>query len=225
MGRNAMAAHAPDSPPLFDLGPEGPDFLKERALLSGGCTAVAGVDEAGRGPLAGSVVAAAVVLDPDRPIAGLDDSKALTARRREALFDAIFDHALAISIGSACAAHIDRSDIRKASLSAMAQCIASLSPRANGALFDGRDVPEGLPAGVKAEAVIKGDARCLSIAAASIIAKVTRDRMLEQLCIAHSGYGLSGHKGYGSAAHRDAIGRLGGIERVHRFSFRPLAGS
>lgn len=218
-----MALRTSDSPPLFDLGPEGPDFAKEQALLSGGCTAVAGVDEAGRGPLAGPVVAAAVVLDTSHPVAGLDDSKALTARKREALFDSIFEHALAISIASASATRIDATDIRKASLFAMAQCIGSLTPRADGALFDGRDVPDGLLAGLKAEAVIKGDARCVSIAAASIIAKVTRDRMLARLCAAHPGYGFAGHKGYGAAAHVAALGQLGGIERVHRFSFRPLA--
>ena len=223
MGNTAMAAHASDPPSLFEPGTEAPDFAHERALLSGVCSAVAGVDEAGRGPLAGPVVAAAVVLDTDQPITGLDDSKALTARRRAVLFELIFEQASAISITSISAARIDATDIRKASLLAMARCIASLTPRADGALFDGRDVPQGLPPGIQAKAMVKGDARCLSIAAASIIAKVTRDRMLEQLCTAHPGYELSGHKGYGSAAHRDAIARLGSIERVHRFSFRPLA--
>ncbi|MCR9123606.1 MAG: ribonuclease HII [Phyllobacteriaceae bacterium] len=218
-----MTLHASGSPLLFKAGPEGPDFAFEDALRKQGHDRIAGVDEAGRGPLAGPVVAAAVVLDPSVEIAGLADSKALTARRRAALFEAIMAEAQAVSVASVCAASIDASDIRKASLEAMRVCVTSLAPRADAALFDGRDVPPGLPQGLTAKSVIKGDARCLSVAAASIIAKVSRDRMLEMLCAAHPGYGLSGHKGYGSAAHRAAIGQLGGVARLHRFSFRPLS--
>ncbi|MBO6638816.1 MAG: ribonuclease HII [Roseitalea sp.] len=218
-----MTLHASGSPLLFEAGPQGPDFSFEDALRDSGHHCVAGVDEAGRGPLAGPVVAAAVVLDQTKPIEGLTDSKALTAKRRNILFDAVMADARAVSVASVCAASIDASDIRKASLAAMRACVTGLAPRADAALFDGRDVPPGLPTELTAKSVIKGDARCLSVAAASIVAKVSRDRMLATLCTAHPGYGLSGHKGYGSAAHRDAIGRLGGVVRLHRFTFRPLS--
>jgi len=218
-----MTSHASGSPLLFDPDPQGPDFAFEDALRDSGHHHVAGVDEAGRGPLAGPVVAAAVILDRSMPVEGLTDSKALTARRREALFDAIMADAHAVSIASVCAARIDAADIRKASLAAMRACVTGLSPCADAALFDGRDVPPGLPRELTARSVVKGDARCLSVAAASIIAKVSRDRMLETLCSAHPGYGLSGHKGYGSAGHRAAIDRLGGVARLHRFTFRPLS--
>lgn len=218
-----MTLHASGSPLLFDSAPHGPDFSFEDVLRNEGHHHIAGVDEAGRGPLAGPVVAAAVILDRSKPIEGLADSKALTARRRAALFDAIMADARAVSVASVCAASIDAADIRKASLAAMRACVTSLAPRADAALFDGRDVPPGLPRELTAKSVIKGDARCLSVAAASIVAKVSRDRMLETLCAAHPGYGLSGHKGYGSVGHREAIGRLGGVARLHRFSFRPLS--
>ncbi|RNC91194.1 MAG: ribonuclease HII [Oricola sp.] len=219
-----MTSHASGSPLLFDPVPQEPDFAFEEALYKKGHNAVAGVDEAGRGPLAGPVVAAAIVLDPSVEIAGLADSKALTARRRDVLFDAIMADARAVSVASVCADSIDASDIRKASLAAMRACVTGLLPPADAALFDGRDVPPGLPPEFAAQSVIKGDARCLSVAAASIVAKVSRDRMLVNLCTAHPGYGLSGHKGYGSAGHRAAIERLGGVARLHRFTFRPLSG-
>lgn len=218
-----MATRVADSPLLFEPVPAVPDDALECALIDDGCLCVAGVDEAGRGPLAGPVVAAAVVLDRAVPNAGLNDSKALTAGRREALFDAIMGAARAVGIASCCAGTIDRTDIRKATLTAMRACLAALATEADGALFDGRDVPDGIVGHVRTRSVIKGDARSVSIAAASIVAKVTRDRMLARLCQAHPDYGLSAHKGYGSDAHRAAIVRAGGIMRVHRFTFRPLA--
>lgn len=218
-----MASPVPDSPPLFDTPAATPDATLERALALDGCVCVAGVDEAGRGPLAGPVVAAAVVLDPAAPVAGLNDSKKLTAARRTKLFEEIMADARAVGIAASCSAAIDRTDIRKATLQAMRACIEAIAPEADGALFDGQDVPNGLRPAIQARAVVRGDERSVSIAAASIIAKVTRDRMLARLCEAHPGYGLSGHKGYGSARHRETIAKLGGIRRVHRFTFRPLS--
>ncbi len=183
---------------------------------------IAGLDEAGRGPLAGPVVAAAVILDPAAIPDGLDDSKRLSEGRREALFAAILSSAIAVSVASRSAESIDRTDIRKASLEAMRRALCGLAVAAGYALADGRDVPPGLPC--SAEALVKGDRRSVSIAAASIVAKVTRDRMLRR-CDAHAPfYGLAGHKGYGSAAHRAAIGAHGGVARLHRFSFAPLRG-
>lgn len=208
---------------MAPVGTTKPDFALEAALRADGCRQVCGVDEAGRGPLAGPVVAAAVILDPDHPIDGLNDSKALTAKRRVALFETIMNQALGVAIASRCAMNIDESDIRLASLAAMADCVTMLVPRADGALFDGRDTPAGLPVGLRARSVIGGDGRSASIAAASIIAKVTRDRMMAQLCTRFPDYGFGRHKGYGAAMHRDAIARHGGVVRVHRFSFRPLA--
>ncbi len=187
-----------------------------------GCAMICGVDEVGRGPLAGPVVAAAVILDPRHPIAGLDDSKALTASRRHAVYDAIMAQAVAVAVASRSAASIDDSDIRKATLGAMAHCVNALAVRADGVLVDGRDVPPGLARSVRARAIVGGDGLSASIAAASVVAKVSRDAMMVRLCDAHPPYGFSGHKGYGAAAHRAAIARAGGVARVHRFSFRPL---
>lgn len=217
-----MATPPAGSSPSLAPAPTLPDMALERALASEGCLCVAGVDEAGRGPLAGPVVAAAIVLDGAAPIEGLADSKALTARRREVLFDAIMAHARAVGIAASSAETIDRTDIRKATLRAMRACVEALAIPADGALFDGRDTPDGLAAPLRAHAVVRGDARSASIAAASIVAKVTRDRMLAVLCRAHSEYGFSGHKGYGSRRHRAAIADMGGVARVHRFTFRPL---
>lgn len=206
----------------FNLPDGGPDLAMERALMARGHRLVAGADEAGRGPLAGPVVAAAVILDPDRVPVGIDDSKKLTGKRRLAAFDAILATARAAAIVSMPATVIDRIDIRKASLAAMAQAVHALALAPDAVLFDGRDVPDNLPALAESRAVVKGDARSLSIAAASILAKVSRDRMMEALGACHPHHGLAGHKGYGASAHLDAISRHGGIARIHRFSFRPL---
>lgn len=200
-----------------------PDFRFETAYWKEGFSHVAGVDEAGRGPLAGPVVAAAVILAPGEAPDGLNDSKKLTALKRERLYADIMNTALAVSVTSLCAESIDAGNILKASLEAMRQAVTGLSVAADSALIDGRDVPPGLTALRAApRAVIRGDSRSLSIAAASVIAKVTRDRMMARLGPHHPQYGLEKHMGYGSKVHREAIGGHGGVRRVHRFTFAPL---
>lgn len=208
------ASEAPTLP--MDL-PAGPDFLRERALGAQGEAPVAGVDEAGRGPLAGPVLAAAVVLDPGRIPEGLHDSKQLTAKRREELFEAIVATA-DVAVASIPHGFIDRSDIRKASLEAMRRAVSALPVRARYVLVDGRDLPV-LPC--PGEALVAGDARSLSIAAASIVAKVTRDRLMDRLCLAYPVYGFSLHKGYAAAKHRSAIDAHGPCP-FHRLSFSPF---
>ncbi|PHP67166.1 ribonuclease HII [Zhengella mangrovi] len=215
-----MARTSSDSPLLFDMIPPLPDFTVETGLIRDGLGPVAGLDEAGRGPLAGPVVAAAVVLDPADLPEGLDDSKRLKAGQREALMQDILARAIATSIVSVCAESIDRTDIRKASLSAMTRAVRALSVTPGYALADGRDVPPGLPC--PARALVKGDQRSMSIAAASILAKVTRDRMMARACPSHPVYGFSIHSGYATRRHRDAITAHGGVVRLHRFSFAPL---
>jgi ribonuclease HII len=182
---------------------------------------VAGVDEAGRGPLAGPVVVAAVILDPQCLPPGLNDSKVLTAGAREALHDMILASALAVSVASMNAETVDRMNILAATLHAMRQALVSLAVAPGHALIDGNRLPAGLRC--PATAVVKGDARSLSIAAASIIAKVTRDRMMCRAGEVHAQYGFERHKGYGGAEqHRSAIAAFGGVDRLHRFSFAPL---
>ncbi|WP_246217646.1 ribonuclease HII [Jiella pacifica] len=187
-------------------------------MISLGMRFVAGVDEAGRGPLAGPVTAAAVILDPDDIPDGLDDSKALTAERREELFVEIVAKA---TVASACASagEIDRFNIRGATLIAMRRAIAALGIAPQYVLVDGRDVPPGCAC--QASAVIGGDAASLSIAAASIVAKVMRDRMMRRACLAFPGYGFSRHMGYGTAAHLAAI-EAHGPSPLHRMTFSPL---
>ncbi|MEO1749843.1 MAG: ribonuclease HII [Pseudomonadota bacterium] len=200
-----------------------PDYSHEIAILDGSDGHVAGCDEAGRGPLAGPVVAAAVILPMNMAIAGLDDSKALTEKRREALFDIIHECAIAICVAGQSAETIDEINIRQASLSAMRISLAGMAITPIAALFDGRDVPADLAPNLRAQAVIGGDGRSMSIAAASIIAKVTRDRMLKALDRDYAAYGFASHKGYGSAKqHQAAIKEHGGVERVHRMSFAPF---
>jgi ribonuclease HII len=218
-----MRSARSDSPPLFDLDPfenARPDFRHESIARRDGLWPVAGLDEAGRGPLAGPVVAAAVILDPLAVPDGLDDSKRLTPQMRETLFDAILASAHAVSATSVSAASIDASDIRKASLEAMRRAYAALPVRPGFALVDGRDIPPGLP--TAALALVKGDRRSQSIAAASIVAKVMRDRMMTRCCARHEGYGFSLHKGYATAAHCAAIERHGPVARIHRFTFAPI---
>ena len=199
----------------------GPDFARELALALRGLGPVAGVDEVGRGPLAGPVVAAAVILDPDRLPSGVADSKQLGPGEREAAFAAILGSALAVSVAGVPAGVIDAIDIRQASLLAMRRAVRGLAiPPAFG-LVDGNDPPQ-LPC--PREAIVRGDALVLSIAAASIVAKVARDRMMARLDLAHPAYGFAGHKGYGTRRHRAAIAEHGPCP-VHRMSFRPLAGS
>ncbi len=206
-----------DSPLLFDL-PVGPDFSMELSARRAGQWPVAGADEAGRGPLAGPVVAAAVVLDPERIPEGLHDSKQLTAARREALFVEILSSAV-VSVASSGARRIDSTDIRKASLDAMRRAVFGLTLRPQLVLTDGLDVPPGLPC--DGRAVVKGDARVLSIAAASIVAKVVRDRMMACADTSYPGYGFGTHAGYGTERHREAIGALGPCA-LHRMTFRPF---
>jgi ribonuclease HII len=215
-----MARTRTDSPPLpFNL-PDRPDHAFEQGLLARGIRHVAGCDEAGRGPLCGPVVAAAVILDPTAIPEGINDSKAMTAAKREQIAAEIMQSALACCIVSLSAETIDRTNILRASLSAMARAVRGLSLQPDHVIVDGRDVPVGLPC--PADALIKGDARAVSIAAASILAKVTRDRMLINADAVTPGYGLARHKGYGSQTHRDVIAREGGIVRMHRFTFAPL---
>lgn len=196
----------------------GPDSREELALGAPSLR-IAGVDEAGRGPLAGPVVAAAVVLDWARVPEGLDDSKKLTEAKREALYDAILaDHTVAIALSSV--ARIDATDIRAATLDAMRRAVKGLAIAPDHVLIDGLDVPPGLPC--PGTALTKGDARSLSIAAASIVAKVLRDRLMTLAGREHPGWGFEVHKGYGTAAHMAALGARG-ASPLHRRSFSPVA--
>lgn len=196
----------------------GPDFSFEAAAEARGFRCIAGVDEVGRGPLAGPVTAAAVVLDPANIPVGLNDSKALTARRREALFDAILASA-SVSVAHASVEEIDEINILRASHLAMERALASLSPAPDHALIDGNLLPRGLA--LSAEAIVKGDARSLSVAAASIVAKVTRDRLMVDLAQQHPGYGWETNAGYGSKSHMAALQNLG-VTPHHRRSFKPI---
>ncbi len=195
-----------------------PDFAFESRARGAGFWPVAGVDEVGRGPLAGPVVAAAVILDPDCIPEGLDDSKKLAAEVREALCARIMATAH-VAVASSSPRRIDATDIRKASLDAMRRALAALPVSPAHVLVDGRDLPDGLACG--GEAVVKGDGRCLSIAAASIVAKVTRDRMMQRAHDLFPDYGFGSHVGYATAVHRAAISRMGPCA-LHRLSFRPL---
>ncbi len=179
---------------------------------------VCGVDEAGRGPWAGPVVVAAVILDRTRPIEGLDDSKKLSAARREALFAEIMASAW-VSTAVVGAKRIETMNIRGASLYGMSRAIDGLALRPTMALIDGNALPPDCP--VKARALVGGDARSASIAAASIIAKVTRDRLMVRLARSCPGYGFECHKGYGTEQHRDALSRLGPSIH-HRRTFAPI---
>ena len=208
----------PDSPGLFPDLPLVPDFSLESRAKRRGSWPVAGTDEAGRGPLAGPVVAAAVILDPKRIPEGLNDSKKLSASQREALYQVILREAT-VSIASSSPRRIDLIDIRKASLDAMRRAVAGLDQEARHVLADGRDVPPGLICA--GEAVVKGDARSVSIAAASIVAKVMRDRMMVRAGLVYPDYGFEVHAGYGTDRHRSAIVTQGPCP-LHRMSFRPL---
>lgn len=179
---------------------------------------VAGVDEVGRGPLAGPVVTAAVILDPEHPIDGLMDSKKLSEKRREKLAVLIKENSLAWSIGRAEVEEIDEINILQATMLAMQRAVAGLSPAPEHVLIDGNRCPS-LPC--TAEAIIKGDGLVPAISAASIIAKVSRDNEMVELDAMYPGYGLAGHKGYPTKAHRDALIELG-VTSIHRRSFGPV---
>lgn len=195
-----------------------PTFELEAAELALAEGLIAGIDEAGRGPWAGPVVAAAVVLDPGRIPQGIDDSKALDADDRERLFDRIAATALFVGVGIGDVTRIDRDNILAATLWAMQSAIETLGCRPRLALVDGNRAPR---LACQTRTIVKGDAKCLSIAAASIVAKVTRDRMMIALGREFPGYGFERHKGYGTPEHRAAMVRLGLTEH-HRRSFRPV---
>ncbi len=179
---------------------------------------VAGVDEVGRGPLCGAVVTAAVILDPARPIVGLNDSKKLTEARREQLFDEICEKALSWCIARAEVEEIDQLNILHATMLAMQRAVAGLHITPKLALIDGNRCPV---LAVPSAAVVKGDSKVPAIAAASILAKVSRDREMQAMDRQYPGYGIAGHKGYPTAAHLEALQRLGPTP-IHRRSFGPV---
>jgi len=187
----------------------------EHQARSYGYRSIAGIDEAGRGPLAGPVVAAAVILPPGLRIEGVNDSKKLSPDTRERLFDTIIAQAIAVGIGMGPAELIDRINILQATRHAMLEAVSQLVSQPDYLLIDGISTI-GSP--IPQKTIKKGDSLSLSIAAASIIAKVTRDRLMRELDVSYPGYGFSGHKGYGSALHMEAIRRLG-PSPVHRLTF------
>ncbi len=193
-----------------------PDFTYENNAKSRGFKLICGVDEAGRGPLAGPVCAATVILPEDCDIEGLNDSKKLTEKKREALYDVIIEKALAYSVAYGTLEEIEQYNILNATYLAMNRAIEGLKIPADYALIDGNRVPTGIK--VQCETVVKGDAKSSSIAAASILAKVTRDRLLLEYAKEYPEYGFEKHKGYGTAAHYDAIKKYG-VLPIHRLSF------
>ena len=195
-----------------------PDFSFETAAHRRGFFHVAGVDEVGRGPLAGPVVAAAVILDPANIPEGLNDSKKLTAKRRDALFDAL-QAAADVSIAEATVAEIDTHNILRASHIAMVRAVAGLTQTADHALIDGNLTPRDLA--LSSETIIKGDARSLSIAAASVVAKVWRDRHMVALAQQHPHYGWEKNAGYPTAQHKLGLQQFG-VTSHHRRSFKPI---
>jgi len=195
-----------------------PDYSYESAATKRGYARVVGVDEVGRGPLAGPVVAAAVWLNPDDIPEGLNDSKALSAKKREALYAEIMDRA-DVSIALCTVEEIDEINILQASLRAMERAVVGLETTADYVLVDGNKIPAAF--GLNAEAIIKGDAKSVSIAAASIIAKTWRDRLMTDLAGEFPGYGWEKNAGYGTKLHMDALKALG-VTPHHRRSFKPI---
>ena len=187
----------------------------ERELYAEGCELIAGVDEAGRGPLAGPLVIAAVILPKDVFISGLNDSKQLSAEKREQLYDVILEHAVAVGIGIVSPQRIDEINILQATYEAMRQAIEKLNPQPAVLLNDAVRIPQ---VAIQQVPIIKGDAKSVSIAAASIVAKVTRDRMMEQYEEVFPGYGFARNKGYGSKEHIEALQTMGPTA-IHRRSF------
>ncbi|WP_246333431.1 ribonuclease HII [Aureimonas mangrovi] len=212
--RNSSTARARRAPAATTV----PDFSLEDERRARGARIVAGVDEAGRGPLAGPVVTAAAILDPLNVPDGLNDSKKLDAADRERLFPEILRWA-SVSIASASAIEIDTLNIRQATLLAMVRAARGLGTRPCHVLIDGRDVPSPLLR--EGSAIVGGDARSLSIAAASIVAKVARDRIMTRLCARFPNYGFSRHMGYATPPHLEALLRHGPCP-FHRMSFRPI---
>ena len=188
----------------------------EKEARSNGFQTIAGIDEAGRGPLAGPVVSAAVILPEPMPVSGISDSKKVSPKKREALYDDIYRHAVAVGVGIVDPVEIDRINILRASLTAMSISVQNLHPIPDFLLIDGQfsislDFPQ--------KAIIKGDALSISIAAASIIAKVTRDRMMEEYAKEYPEFDFSKNKGYPTKAHKDAIRKFG-CSPIHRVSFK-----
>lgn len=202
--------------PLFDMELPADRLLFERLGFRQGFRTIAGIDEAGRGPLAGPVVAAAVVLPRGMDMPGVDDSKKLPAALRETLYDRIMAEAVAVAVGVSDNLTIDRINILQATLRAMESAVRGLTIVPDYLLIDGISTTA---LSIPQKTLKKGDSRSLSIAAASIIAKVTRDRMMADYDQQYPGYGFAGHKGYGSAAHLAAIAALGPCP-IHRFTFR-----
>lgn len=206
---------------MYQLGKERSSLMlgwskTEKELYALGHRLIAGVDEAGRGPIAGPVVAAAVVLDPWTPVELLEDSKKLSPSKRQEASVLIRRHARAWSVGMVGAAEIDKMNIRKASLAAMAMALERLAVQPDYVLIDGTEVPSG---NVLSRSVVKGDAHVACIAAASILAKVFRDDLMRWYDRIYPGYGLAQHKGYATPQHLDAIHRLG-LSPLHRTTFR-----
>lgn len=193
-----------------------PDYSFEEKALNNGFSVVCGVDEAGRGPLAGPVCAAAVILPQGIIIEGLDDSKKLSEKKREALYDIITEKAISYCVAYGTVEEIEEYNILGATFLAMNRAIEGLSVKPDFALIDGNRVPKNIK--IKCETVVKGDSKSMSIAAASILAKVTRDRLLYQYDSEFPQYGFAKHKGYGTAAHYSAI-KENGICKYHRKSF------
>ena len=189
-------------------------YFEEQARQNGS-QAVAGIDEAGRGPLAGPVVAAAVILSPEFALCGLTDSKKLTEKQRDKLYPLIHQQARAVGIGVSSVAEIDRINILQATLLAMQRAISRLALTPDHLLIDGITP---LPLTISQQTLKKGDSRSLSVAAASVVAKVVRDRIMYSLDLQQPGYGFARHKGYGTLQHRQAIGQLGPC-RHHRTTF------
>ena len=203
-------------PLLFkDLfSPEAP-FEIERELAEKGFFSVAGVDEAGRGPLAGPVVASAVILNPDLEYPGVQDSKKIRPDLREKIFRLILNRARAVGLGLCTALEVDRHNVLQASLMAMARAVANLTRTPDFLIIDGNAT---IASEVPQRALVKGDARCLSVGAASIVAKVVRDRMMQAFALRFPGYGFENHKGYATAFHLEALAGLG-PSPIHRLSF------
>jgi ribonuclease HII len=213
MPRKGIAQRLPLKEPVLR-----PTFRRERRALNSGIFPIAGCDEAGRGPLAGPVVAAAVMLDPKRIPRGLNDSKKLDAAAREALYEKICASAeVAVAFGSV--ERVDRDNILRASLWALARAVKGLAVRPRLVFVDGNNK---IDCGCDCQAVVSGDALVASIAAASIVAKVTRDRLMRRLGLAHPGYGFERHMGYSVPEHFEALARLGPTIH-HRRSFAPVA--
>lgn len=197
-----------------------PNFEIEKALQNQGHKLIAGVDEVGRGCIAGPVVAAAVILQAGNIPNGINDSKKLSALKRNKIYKLILENAEAVAVATICATVIDNSNIRKASLNAMRKAILLLSQQPDYIIIDGKDKIDDLP--YKQQAIIKGDQKSFSIAAASIIAKVTRDSIMQELDKHYMNYGFSNHVGYGTKYHCEILKQQGPLSKIHRYSFAPI---